>query len=91
MVVPLKKFDDRPRALWRYMIKTPEELIECRMKNTPIELFICPQVKTCKIHCIQKVEQRRREEYVREQQLKMLIKIEHLTQKNGNNGRKIVN
>ncbi len=88
MVIPLKKIDDRPRALWRLQLTTPEEVMECKMKNTPIELFICPQVKNCKFHCIQKVEQRRREEYVREHQLKMLIKIEHIINHNGNNGRR---
>ncbi len=88
MITSLKKVDDRPRALWRFQINTPEALTECRMRNTPIELFICPQVKTCRFQCLQKVEQRRREEYVREQQLKMLIKIENITHINGNNGRK---
>ena len=89
MVVPLKKFDDRPKALWRVSLHSPDEIIECRMKNTPVELFICPQVRTCRFHCIQKVEQRKREEYVREQQLKMLIKIEHIVNSNGNNGNKL--
>jgi hypothetical protein len=86
MALSIKKIDDRPRPLWRLTLSTPEDAIECKMRNTPLEFFICPQVKTCGFVCIQKTEQRRREEYVREQQLKMLIRIEHLS--NGNNGRK---
>ena len=88
MVISLKKFDDRPQALWRLPLNSEEELIECRMRNTPLEFFICPQVGTCNLYCLQKLEQRKREEYVREQQLKMLIKIEHISHLNGNNGRK---
>ncbi|WP_455392485.1 hypothetical protein [[Eubacterium] cellulosolvens] len=88
MIVSLKRIDDRPRALWRYLLVAPEEQIDCRMRDTPLEFFICPQVKTCRLHCLQKLEQRKRDEYVHEQQLKMLIKIEKLSQLNGNNGRK---
>ncbi len=88
MTISIKTTDDRPRPLWRLQLSTPMEMIECKMRNTPLEFFICPQVKTCRFSCLQKVEQRRREEYVRDQQLKMLIQIERISQTNGNNGRK---
>jgi hypothetical protein len=84
MVISIKKVDDRPRALWRYALSTSEEMIDCRMKDTPIEFFICPQAKGCRLYCLQRVEQRKREEYVREQQLKLLIKIEKISHANGN-------
>jgi hypothetical protein len=89
MVITLKKVDDRPRALWRYPLSTPEEMIDCRMRDTPIEFFICPQIKSCRFHCLQKIEQRKREEYVHDQQLKMLIKIERLSHMNGNGRKKL--
>ena len=86
MANSIKKFDDRPRILWKCSLTESEELIECRMKNIPLEFFICTQVETCKYQCIQKIEQRQRQEYVHEQQLKLLTKIENISQYNGNNG-----
>lgn len=85
MYISLKEIDDRPKALWRMLLYDSEENKACLMKDTPLEFFICPQIKTCKYQCLQKLEQRRREEYVREQQLKLLIKVEHITRNNGNN------
>jgi hypothetical protein len=85
MNISLKTIDDRPKVLWRMPLYDSDENKECLMKDTPLEFFICPQVKICKFQCLQKLEQRRREEYVREQQLKLLIKVEHITHNNGNN------
>lgn len=88
MYISLKNIDDRPKVLWRMPLYDSEENRECLMIDTPLEFFICPQVKTCKYQCLQKLEQRRREEYVREQQLKLLIKVDHITHNNGNNRNK---
>jgi hypothetical protein len=88
MLITLKKFDDRPKILWRFLINEPEEEFECRMRNTPLEFFICNQINSCKFNCIQKLEQFNRPDYVREQQLKMLTKIEDISHNNGNNGKK---
>lgn len=87
MITSLKKVDDRPRVLWKCSLEEPEMIPECRMKNAPLEVFICPQVESCKFQCVQKTEQQNRPDYVREQQLKMLVKIELISQNNGNNGR----
>jgi hypothetical protein len=60
------------------------------MKNTPLEVFICTQIDNCKLNCIQKVEQLKRPDYVKEQQKKMVSKIHVITHNNnnGNNGKK---
>ena len=80
----IKLCDDRPRILWRYSLTEPDTTGECKMKNTPLELFICPQTKQCQFECIQKDEQRVREEFVHDQTLKMQNKIETLSIWNGN-------
>ena len=94
MIISLKKVDDRPRILWRCSLVEPGMDTGCKMRNTPIEFFICPQITICRLICMQKIEQRQRPDYVHEQRLKMLIKIEHLANykmnngDNGNNSRK---
>ncbi len=52
------------------------------MRNTPLELFICPQIKSCQLECIQKNEQHMREEYVHDQQLMIQNKIGNLSLEN---------
>ena len=84
MFVSIKKFDDRPRILWRCLLTEPDESGECIMKDSPLELFICRQIRDCKLECVQKTEQALRGDYVHEQQLKMINKIEQASNINGN-------
>jgi hypothetical protein len=87
LFVSLKKSDDRPRILWRCSLKESEEFSECKMKDTPVELFICTQVDQCKFDCLQKIDQLQRSKYVKEQQNKMMEKIDNIRITNGNNNR----
>lgn len=89
MFVSLKNTDDRPRVLWRCLIVEPIDSTECKMKDVPLDSFICTQVMDCKFNCLQKIEQLENPEYVMEQQKKMLVKIENISFSNGNNGKKI--
>ena len=78
----IKNKDDRPRPLWRLNFKDYDKN-GCRMHNIPIEVFICSQTGTCPLHCTQKNDQHRQEDYVRDQRMKTLTKIEKVIKRNG--------
>ena len=78
------KVDIEVRPIWRMSIEegngVGKDRIACRMKDSPLEMFICTQTVGCKLDCSQKAEQEGNQDYVFRQRMKLQMLVEKTMQ-----------